>query len=264
MMMNLRITHVPLLGVLVGIGGCLQPDSLVGDTSSETSGSSTGPAAAATSTGSTSTSDPTTGDPTDTSSTTAPIGSCGDGVVDIDEECDDADDNADDAACTSACLRNVCGDGKLWPGHEDCDDGAANADSATCTGACTLARCGDGKLQDGVEVCDDGVNDGGYGGCAMDCKAKGPFCGDKVKNGAEAAVADINKAGGILGQQVVLKLADDAGDPKQGVSAANLLVGDGVKFVVGPVTSGVAIPASYAARTSVTAQDGVATVSCPQ
>ena len=71
MMMNLRITHVPLLGVLVGIGGCLQPDSLVGDTSSETSGSSTGPAAAATSTGSTSTSDPTTGDPTDTSSTTA-------------------------------------------------------------------------------------------------------------------------------------------------------------------------------------------------
>lgn len=68
--------------------------------------------------------------------------------------------------------------------------------------------------------------------------------GEQVKNGAEAAVADINKNGGILGQQVVLKLADDAGDPKQGVSAANQLVGDGVKYVVGPVTSGVAIPAS--------------------
>ena len=68
--------------------------------------------------------------------------------------------------------------------------------------------------------------------------------GEQVKNGAEAAVADINKNGGILGQQVVLKLADDAGDPKQGVSAANQLVGEGVKFVVGPVTSGVAIPAS--------------------
>lgn len=68
--------------------------------------------------------------------------------------------------------------------------------------------------------------------------------GDQVKNGAEAAIADINKAGGILGEKVVLKLADDAGDPKQGVSAANLLVGDGVKYVVGPVTSGVAIPAS--------------------
>ncbi|MFU0505063.1 branched-chain amino acid ABC transporter substrate-binding protein [Pseudaminobacter sp. NGMCC 1.201702] len=68
--------------------------------------------------------------------------------------------------------------------------------------------------------------------------------GDQVKNGAEAAVDVINKNGGILGEKVELKLADDAGDPKQGVSAANNLVGDGVRFVVGPVTSGVAIPAS--------------------
>ncbi|MCV3238987.1 branched-chain amino acid ABC transporter substrate-binding protein [Mesorhizobium sp. ZC-5] len=68
--------------------------------------------------------------------------------------------------------------------------------------------------------------------------------GDQVKNGAEAAVETINKNGGILGEKVVLTLADDAGDPKQGVSAANKLVGDGVRFVVGPVTSGVAIPAS--------------------
>lgn len=68
--------------------------------------------------------------------------------------------------------------------------------------------------------------------------------GAQVKNGAEAAVDTINKAGGILGEKVVLKLADDAGDPKQGVSAANKLVGEEVRFVVGPVTSGVAIPAS--------------------
>ena len=68
--------------------------------------------------------------------------------------------------------------------------------------------------------------------------------GDQVKNGAEAAVAEINKNGGILGEQVVLKLADDAGEPKQGVSAANQIVGEGIHFVVGPVTSGVAIPAS--------------------
>ena len=68
--------------------------------------------------------------------------------------------------------------------------------------------------------------------------------GDQVKNGAQAAVDAINENGGILGEKVVLKLADDAGDPKQGVSVANLLVADGIQYVVGPVTSGVAIPAS--------------------
>jgi branched-chain amino acid transport system substrate-binding protein len=68
--------------------------------------------------------------------------------------------------------------------------------------------------------------------------------GDQVRNGAEAAVETLNKAGGILGEKIVLKLADDAGDPKQGVSAANLLVGEKVKFVVGPVTSGVAMAVS--------------------
>ncbi|MBX3571893.1 MAG: ABC transporter substrate-binding protein [Mesorhizobium sp.] len=68
--------------------------------------------------------------------------------------------------------------------------------------------------------------------------------GAQVKNGAEAAVAAINEKGGVNGEKLVLKLADDAGDPGQGVSAANLLVGEGVKFVVGPVTSGVALPAS--------------------
>ncbi|MEZ2127043.1 MULTISPECIES: branched-chain amino acid ABC transporter substrate-binding protein [unclassified Sinorhizobium] len=76
--------------------------------------------------------------------------------------------------------------------------------------------------------------------------------GDQVKNGAQTAVDEINKAGGILGQKVVLKLADDAGEPKQGVSAANQIVGEGIRFVVGPVTSGVAIPVS-----DVLAENGV-------
>ncbi len=61
--------------------------------------------------------------------------------------------------------------------------------------------------------------------------------GNQVKNGAETAIAEINKKGGILGEKVVLKIADDAGEPKQGVSAANQLIGEGIRFVVGPVTS---------------------------
>jgi branched-chain amino acid transport system substrate-binding protein len=68
--------------------------------------------------------------------------------------------------------------------------------------------------------------------------------GAQLKNGTEQAVADINKAGGILGQQVTLSVGDDRADPKEGVSVANKFVGDGVKFVVGHFNSGVTMPAS--------------------
>jgi branched-chain amino acid transport system substrate-binding protein len=68
--------------------------------------------------------------------------------------------------------------------------------------------------------------------------------GAQLKNGAEQAVADINKAGGILGQQITLSVGDDRADPKEGVSVANKFVGDGIKFVVGHFNSGVTIPAS--------------------
>src|SRR6202790_3266082 len=68
--------------------------------------------------------------------------------------------------------------------------------------------------------------------------------GAQLKNGASQAVADINAAGGILGQKITIDLGDDVSDPKQGVSVANKFVGDGVKFVVGHFNSGVSIPAS--------------------
>jgi branched-chain amino acid transport system substrate-binding protein len=68
--------------------------------------------------------------------------------------------------------------------------------------------------------------------------------GTDMVNGAQQAVDDINKAGGILGQPITLERGDDAADPKQGVSVANKFVGDGVKLVVGHLTSGVTIPAS--------------------
>ena len=68
--------------------------------------------------------------------------------------------------------------------------------------------------------------------------------GAQLKNGAEQAVADINAAGGILGQKIVLTIGDDAGDPKTGVSLANKFASEGVKWVVGHFNSGVSIPAS--------------------
>ncbi len=68
--------------------------------------------------------------------------------------------------------------------------------------------------------------------------------GSQLKNGTEQAVDDINAAGGILGQKLVLGVGDDRADPKEGVSVANKFAADGVKFVVGHFNSGVTIPAS--------------------
>ncbi|MDP1909162.1 MAG: branched-chain amino acid ABC transporter substrate-binding protein [Hyphomicrobium sp.] len=68
--------------------------------------------------------------------------------------------------------------------------------------------------------------------------------GAQLKNGAEQAVADINAAGGINGQQIELTVGDDAADPRQGVSVANNFLGEGIHFVVGHFNSGVSMPAS--------------------
>ena len=68
--------------------------------------------------------------------------------------------------------------------------------------------------------------------------------GAQLQNGTQQAVDDLNAQGGILGNKIVLEVADDVSDPKQGVSVANKFVGDGVKYVVGHFNSGVTIPAS--------------------
>jgi len=68
--------------------------------------------------------------------------------------------------------------------------------------------------------------------------------GAQMKAGAEQAVADLNKAGGLLGQQLVLSIGDDACDPKQAVSVANQMAAKKVKLVAGHFCSGSSIPAS--------------------
>jgi len=68
--------------------------------------------------------------------------------------------------------------------------------------------------------------------------------GAQLQKGAEQAAEDINAAGGINGEKIILSFGDDVSDPKQGVSVANKFVGDGVKLVVGHFNSGVSMPAS--------------------
>ncbi len=68
--------------------------------------------------------------------------------------------------------------------------------------------------------------------------------GEQYKQGATMAVNDINAAGGVNGEKLILEIGDDACDPKQAVAAANQMASKGVKFVAGHLCSGSSIPAS--------------------
>ena len=64
--------------------------------------------------------------------------SCGDGIVQTGEQCDDQNDDTNDA-CTNFCTVAVCGDGVLRsdlaegePGYEGCDDSNTDDEDA-CT-----------------------------------------------------------------------------------------------------------------------------------
>jgi hypothetical protein len=52
--------------------------------------------------------------------------------------------------------------------------------------------------------------------------------GEQMERAAALAVADINAAGGVLGQQVELTTVDDFCDPEQAIAAAKKLVSEGV------------------------------------
>ena len=68
--------------------------------------------------------------------------------------------------------------------------------------------------------------------------------GEQHERGTEVAVAELNQAGGLLGELIELIIADDYCDGEQGVAAARKLIADGVVFVSGHLCSGAAIPAS--------------------
>ena len=61
-------------------------------------------------------------------------------------------------------------------------------------------------------------------GAAGSMTGRDAWLGDQMERGAELAVADINAAGGALGQPVQLVIADDFCDPEQGVAAACIQV----------------------------------------
>ena len=75
------------------------------------------------------------------------------------------------------------------------------------------------------------------------------FSGKDNENGARLAVEELNaKPITVAGKKLKFELLseDDQGDPKAGVAAAQKLIDNGVRFIVGPYNSGVTIPASRA------------------
>jgi cysteine-rich repeat protein len=125
------------------------------------------------------------GDGCDTNCT---LTGCGNGIVTDGETCDDGN-RRDDDRCSNLCEVSICGDGIVREGVEECDDGnASNTDA--CLDDCKLAECGDGFLHEGVEQCDDGNS---YDGddCTDLCLPAG--CGDGIVKPGEEACDDGNR-----------------------------------------------------------------------
>ncbi len=95
-----------------------------------------------------------------------------------------------------------------------------------------------------------GLTSGAFAQSEAVIAVAGPMTGEyasfgaQFKAGAEAAVAAINKAGGVLGKQLKLEVGDDACDPKQARSVAEQLAAKNALFVAGHYCSGSCIPAS--------------------
>jgi len=70
----------------------------------------------------------------------------------------------------------------------------------------------------------------------------GASAGQDYINGVQLYVDKINAAGGINGQQVEIMAEDDVMDPKNSTTVAQKLVDAKVVAVLGPLTSGTAIP----------------------
>ena len=83
---------------------------------------------------------------------------CGDGVQDDGEECDDGNTQSGDG-CSNICIAEYCGDG-IWNDfeNEECDDLDDDSCQGLCLASCLCgeeAVCGNGVVENG-ETCDDG------------------------------------------------------------------------------------------------------------
>ncbi len=76
-------------------------------------------------------------------------------------------------------------------------------------------------------------------GCALPMTGGIAFVGEAMMQGIKIALDEINGAGGINGEKIVLQLEDTKSDPKEANNAvAKLLEVDNIKIIYGPARSG--------------------------
>lgn len=113
---------------------------------------------------------------------------------------------------------------------------------ALCVAGLMTASCLAGCSNEGTQ----NGGDGGQGGTLL-IGGVGPLTGDystygvSVQNGAQIAVDEINKAGGVNGVKLELKFQDDETDATKAVNAYNTLMDAGMKVSLGAVTSAACI-----------------------
>jgi branched-chain amino acid transport system substrate-binding protein len=132
--------------------------------------------------------------------------------------------------------------------------------SLLLTSTLALAGCGEQKTSEAPATPPAGGNEmaatapapapTSAGGDTVKIALQGPITGSEatfgaqMKAGAEAAVADINAAGGVNGKKIELIIEDDKCDGTESTSVANRVAGSGAVFVAGSYCSGASIPAS--------------------
>ncbi|MBM4268414.1 MAG: CHRD domain-containing protein [Deltaproteobacteria bacterium] len=123
---------------------------------------------------------------------------CGDGLLDVGEECDELFDP--DQLCNADCTLVECGDG-LQQGTEECDDGNVE-DNDGCSSTCEDEpfACGNGVVEFFAgEVCDDSDSAAGDG-CNSNCQSNetcgngfvDTIRGETCDDGGSSFVASLN------------------------------------------------------------------------